>query len=141
MSVTEESRHRLHQKLDETIGPEDATTLMEHLPPVGWADVATKTDLAHLEERLVARFEVVDAQIAHQAEIMDHRFATVGVLIEGIDERFEKLDKRLDDADQRQASLERRIDSLINDVVRHVWQVVGFIAVMASLLMAAAKLL
>jgi len=52
MAITEQSRHALHQRLDETLGPEEATTLMEHLPPVGWADVATKTDLAHLEERL-----------------------------------------------------------------------------------------
>ena len=28
---------------------EAADTLMELLPPVGWADVATKTDLQHLQ--------------------------------------------------------------------------------------------
>jgi hypothetical protein len=30
---------------------------MEMLPPVGWADVAAKQDLAILEARLEARFE------------------------------------------------------------------------------------
>ncbi len=45
MAVTEESRHRMYQRLSEVLGAEEATTLMEHLPPVGWADVATKRDL------------------------------------------------------------------------------------------------
>ena len=52
MAITEESRHRLYQRLEEVLGPEQATTLMEHLPPAGWADVATKRDLDHLAESL-----------------------------------------------------------------------------------------
>jgi len=41
----ERARTVLHQRMDEAIGPEAADTLMEHLPPTGWADVATKHDL------------------------------------------------------------------------------------------------
>ena len=51
MTISEESRHRLYQRLEEVIGHDEATVLMEHLPPVGWADVATKRDLDHLERR------------------------------------------------------------------------------------------
>ena len=45
MALDERSRHELYLRLEETLGPEAAATLMEHLPPVGWADVATKRDL------------------------------------------------------------------------------------------------
>ena len=48
MAVDERSRHKLRARLEEVLGPEEAAVLMEHLPPVGWADVATKRDLDHL---------------------------------------------------------------------------------------------
>jgi hypothetical protein len=45
MALDERARHHLYLRLEEQLGPEAATTLMEHLPPTGWADVATKRDL------------------------------------------------------------------------------------------------
>ena len=60
MAVDERARHELHSRLEENLGPEPAATLMEYLPPVGWADVATKHDLAQLEQRIVLRFAMVD---------------------------------------------------------------------------------
>jgi hypothetical protein len=45
VSVTERQRHDLFKRFEETLGPEHAATMMELLPPVGWADVATKHDL------------------------------------------------------------------------------------------------
>jgi len=45
MSIDERSRHELYLRLEDALGPEPANTLMEHLPPVGWADVATRHDL------------------------------------------------------------------------------------------------
>jgi hypothetical protein len=48
MAITEHDRHLMYQHLEEVLGSETATKLMEHLPPVGWADVATKRDIDQL---------------------------------------------------------------------------------------------
>jgi hypothetical protein len=47
--ITEETRYRLYQRLEAVLGSEEASILMEHLPPAGWADVATKQDLQLLK--------------------------------------------------------------------------------------------
>lgn len=48
MAIDERARHELYLRLEEHLGAEAASTLMEHLPPTGWADVATKRDLDQL---------------------------------------------------------------------------------------------
>ena len=45
MAITEKQRHELFTKAEEVLGEANAETLMSHLPPVGWADVATTRDL------------------------------------------------------------------------------------------------
>ena len=59
MAIDERSRHDLYLRLEGLLGPKAATTLMEHLPPVGWADVATKHDLDALAERMDLRCEAL----------------------------------------------------------------------------------
>ena len=68
MTVDERSRHQLYLKLEEVLGPEEATVLMEHPPPVGWADVATKRDLDALALATKRDLEQLEARnhIEHQ---------------------------------------------------------------------------
>lgn len=66
MAITEETRHHLYQRLGAVLGPEEASQLMEHLPPVGWADVATKHDLDHLAEVLGMRIDHLEARMEHR---------------------------------------------------------------------------
>ena len=67
MSVDERARHQLFVKLEEVIGPDSATTLMEHLPPGGYTELATKQDLAALEDRLRAMVSPRDAHTGLRA--------------------------------------------------------------------------
>ena len=63
MAISEEARHELYQALERSIGHEQATTLMEHLRPVGWADVATRRDLDLTRENLELRIEATEARL------------------------------------------------------------------------------
>lgn len=47
MTVDDRRRLNLHRELDAVLGPEEADTLMAHLPSVTWNDVATKNDVRH----------------------------------------------------------------------------------------------
>jgi hypothetical protein len=64
MAIDERTRHEMYSGLEEKLGADVADALMAHLPPVGWADVATKQDLAHLAERFDERFERGDGRLA-----------------------------------------------------------------------------
>jgi hypothetical protein len=70
--------------------PVDAATLIEHLPPVGWADVATKRDLDALELRIDQRFVSVD----HRFDQVDQRFDDQA---RSIDQRFDQMDQSIDE--------------------------------------------
>lgn len=56
MVLNERTRHLVHEEAKRTWKEEAADTLMEMLPPVGWADVATKHDIDVLREHVDTRF-------------------------------------------------------------------------------------
>jgi hypothetical protein len=93
VAISEENRHQMYKRLEEVLGREQAATLMEHLPPVGWADVATKRDLDHLAavtkrdlDHLAAVTKrdldhvagALDAKIDHVAGLLDTKIDRLG---------------------------------------------------------------
>ncbi|MFP3899667.1 MAG: hypothetical protein ACLFXM_02350 [Acidimicrobiia bacterium] len=104
--IDERARHELYRAVEDLLGTEHADTLMSLLPPVGWADVATKDDLRQLEGRLDARFTRVDARFAQLESSLDARFAQLE----------STLDARFSDVDARFAQLESSLDARFSDV-------------------------
>ena len=80
-------------------------------PPVGWADVATKHDLAALEERMDLRF----AGVNQRFDSLDERFASIDQRFASIDQRFVSIDQRFASIDQRFADAERHFDARLDD--------------------------
>lgn len=52
MATSERARHELYARLEEVLGAVYTDTLMAHLPPSGWGDVATKHDLRELRAEM-----------------------------------------------------------------------------------------
>jgi hypothetical protein len=79
MAIDERQRHELYRQLEATIGGDHADTLMSMLPPVGWADVATKQDLRVIELKIESEVNRLEARIQ---EAMRHQvWAIIGVIL------------------------------------------------------------
>jgi len=52
--LSERRRHQLYEEAKQVLSVESADELMAYLPPVGWADVATKSDVAMIRVEMDA---------------------------------------------------------------------------------------
>ena len=52
--LSERRRHQLYEEAKQVLSVESADELMGYLPPVGWADVATKSDVAMIRVEMDA---------------------------------------------------------------------------------------
>ena len=80
----EHSRMEASQALADQLGPAAAAALMECIPPFGWHEIATKSDIARLERRSATASRLRTRCVEHR------RF---DVVFEG---RFDSLDGRFD---------------------------------------------
>jgi hypothetical protein len=69
-------------------GEANADELISYLPPVGWADVATKQDLVLLTAELGGRITAVEAKLSTVDVKLAALDAKVGAKIEAVDEKL-----------------------------------------------------
>lgn len=104
MAISETARLDMLAGLRTHVGEAVANTLMEHLPPGGWYDVARTGDIDRIEtrlDRLEARFDRLEIRLNKLEARLDDR-------IDGLEARIDKLEARLDD---RIDKLAQKIDT------------------------------
>ena len=129
MAVDERARLRLAEVAKRVFGDEAAITLMELLPPVGWADVATKHDLAHLETVMNLQLEAVERRF----DVVDGRFDVVEQRFGAVDGRFDGVDGRLD-------RIESRVDDLAREIRTQTWKLMTLMVAVVGVVVAAVRL-
>jgi tetrahydromethanopterin S-methyltransferase subunit G len=86
MAISETARLEMFGGLQKSLGEAVANTLMEHLPPGGWYDVARTADIDRIEnrlDRLEARFDRLEGRIDRLEARLDNR-------IDQLDAKFSK---------------------------------------------------
>ena len=66
MQIDERTRREMYEHLEAVLGTQTADALMEHLPPVGWADVANKSDLNFTTADLRSSMDVLENRLLAQ---------------------------------------------------------------------------
>jgi hypothetical protein len=84
MKIDDRARRVLAERLDQVLGTEEGDILLAHLPPVGWADVATKHDL-------------------------DLRFGALEKRMDDFAVRMDRFEARMDSLQQQVASFSRQL--------------------------------
>ena len=86
MAISETARLEMFGGLQKSLGEAVANTLIEHLPPGGWYDVARTADIDRIEnrlDRLEARFDRLEGRIDRLEARLDNR-------IDQLDAKFSK---------------------------------------------------
>jgi len=121
MVVDERSRRAMRRRLEEVLGEENATTLMEYLPP---EELATKRDLEGLEQRLTLRISGVEGRMDGLEGRMDGLEGRMGGLegrMGGLERNLVAMEQRLNERiDLKIESCEHRLHSAIDNLATSV---------------------
>ena len=90
---SEAERFTLHQTLRSLMPEAVADTLMAHLPPAGWSDVARTSDI----DAVRAEIDALRTDTKEKFDKVDARFDKVDKRFDKIDERFDRMEARFDE--------------------------------------------
>jgi hypothetical protein len=129
MTVDDQTRLQLHRRLEEVLGAEEANTLMAHLPPLTWQDVASKRDLAVLGSDLRAEMATLGSDLrAGMATLSSDLRAEMATLSSNL--RAEMTELRSD----LHAEIAAVRVEMYKGFTRQTWLLVTFVAALNSVL-------
>ena len=80
--VSDHERRELYEALERRLGGGPAATMMELLPPVGWADVARQSDLTALRGEMAELRAEIKTQLPRlYVANIGMAFATAGLVL------------------------------------------------------------
>lgn len=120
MTVNEESRYALHGKLEAVLGVEDANTLMEHLPPATWSDLARQRDIDMMRIDLRSEMATMGADL--RREMTELRSELRGEMVELRNELRQEMTQLATELRGEMADLR---NELRRDINRSTGQLIG----------------
>ena len=111
MTISETARLDMLSGLRTHVGEAVANTLMEHLPPGGWYDVARTGDF----DRIETRIDKLEARLDDRIDKLEIRFDKLEARIDKLEIRIDTLEARLDD----------RIDKLAQKIETNTRWMIG----------------
>ena len=102
MTISEAQRLELYLGLQKVLGDDMANTMMNHLPPSGWGDVARVSDFNPVKMQIHGIEKQIDG-LEQRIDVLDQR-------MDGLEHRIDLLDRRMDGLEHRTDRIEQKID-------------------------------
>jgi hypothetical protein len=131
MSTDDRSRLELHTALETALGRDPADTLMGHLPPRGWGDVATVRDLEILEARIDHKLIAFEARLDQRFAQIDYRFAEIEARFAQVEARFAQVEARFAQVEARfERALRVAVLAICSTIITAVGVSVGLVGLL-----------
>ena len=104
MTISEAQRLELYLGLQKVLGDDMANTMMNHLPPSGWGDVARVSDFNPVKMQIHGIEKRIDG-LEQRIDVLDQR-------MDGLEHRIDLLDRRMDGLEHRMDHIEQKMNGL-----------------------------
>jgi hypothetical protein len=129
MTVTEAERHNLRTELGAVMGEGAVATLMDSLPPMDWRELATKTDLAALEERMNTKFDALRVEMCAGFTAVDAKFTEMDAKFTAVHAKFKTVEARITDLG---GEMKNDVAKLTRGMARQTYVLLAGVAAIAA---------